>query len=268
MNFFYALFLGVFLSTSIFAASFDCKKATTKNEKIICSDSVISKLDEDLVKNYKQVKAFNPNIVADQRQWLASLKSCDDAACLKSKYEDRNSELENIIVRAQREEIQKDNSSNSQAQAENKKNTPPVVAVQEVVPLSRFYLSDGYWFMTNPELSIPNNQSCKHISKLANSSATFFRFKPSSRDFISKFKGSPDAVFSKNIKLKVFFNDKSILMVGVIEPIDKGTTVTTYEINNSENILHQTRQECLKCDIFFKPLDEGKYSYQWCVGEP
>ena len=195
------------------------------------------------------------------------MKSCDDAACLKSKYADRISELENIIVRAQREEMVKDNSSNSQAQAENKKNTPPVVAVQEIVPLSRFYLSNGYWFTTYPELSVPNNQSCAYINKMANFSGVYFRFKPSGKDSIIKFKAGPDAVFSKKIKLEVF-NDKSILIVGVVEPIDEGTTVTTYQINNSENILHQTREECLKCSALRKPVDEKKHSFQWCVGEP
>lgn len=35
------------------AASFDCDKAATKIEKMICSDKELGSLDEDLLKAYK-----------------------------------------------------------------------------------------------------------------------------------------------------------------------------------------------------------------------
>jgi uncharacterized protein len=128
MKFWYLIFLTTFASTTAFAASFDCKKAKTVIEKTICTDSKLNKLDEDLAGLYKEVRGIYPGIVAEQREWLSSLKSCNDAGCLKSKYEERNSELVQIIVQNQRQEMLENNSSNPQSQVGNKKNIPPVVS--------------------------------------------------------------------------------------------------------------------------------------------
>ena len=57
----------------IFAASFDCGKATSEVEKIICSDDELSKLDESLNKAYLQAlewKDIKNRIIKSQRQWL------------------------------------------------------------------------------------------------------------------------------------------------------------------------------------------------------
>ena len=44
----------MFLLTTSRAASFDCGKALTKVEKLICGDTELSKLDESLNKAYQQ----------------------------------------------------------------------------------------------------------------------------------------------------------------------------------------------------------------------
>ena len=119
MKFWYLIFLATFASTNAFAASFDCNKAKTKIEKTICTDSELGELDEDLAAVYKQVRGFNPSIVAEQRQWLSSLNSCNDADCLKIKYEERITKLFDIKVQAQPQE--------------KKKDTPPVVSDQVVL---------------------------------------------------------------------------------------------------------------------------------------
>jgi uncharacterized protein len=51
------LVLGLLLvSPSVFAASFDCDKASTFIEKAICNNEEISKLDDELAVNFKNAK--------------------------------------------------------------------------------------------------------------------------------------------------------------------------------------------------------------------
>jgi len=82
------------VSLTASAASFACAKAKTKTEKLICSDVVISSLDETLAAAYK--KAYNRvenkiGLKQSQRDWLSSyqLTSCDNAACLKKELSER-----------------------------------------------------------------------------------------------------------------------------------------------------------------------------------
>jgi uncharacterized protein len=65
----------VFVSTSVTAASFDCKKAGTPVEKAICHDKELNKLDSELAKNYKNLLDALPKAEAEvlkeeQREWL------------------------------------------------------------------------------------------------------------------------------------------------------------------------------------------------------
>ncbi|MDR2635286.1 MAG: lysozyme inhibitor LprI family protein [Campylobacteraceae bacterium] len=61
--------------TFLFPASFDCNKAKTDVEKLICSNEELSKLDEELNKAYKELLAIVNNddkrmIIQEQREWI------------------------------------------------------------------------------------------------------------------------------------------------------------------------------------------------------
>lgn len=78
------------------AASFDCAKASTKVESIICNIPDISALDEDLAKSYKaalldQSKAGE--IKQTQKQWLKERNACVDAGCVREMYRIRTGQL-------------------------------------------------------------------------------------------------------------------------------------------------------------------------------
>ncbi len=78
------------------AASFDCEKATTKVEKMICADSELSKLDEDLSAAYSKVLKESSDastLKQQQRDWLKERNGCEDSACVKHAYEARVSLL-------------------------------------------------------------------------------------------------------------------------------------------------------------------------------
>jgi uncharacterized protein YecT (DUF1311 family) len=84
----------LFVSSSAFAVSFDCTKASTFVEKTICSDPLLGKLDDALSKNYKQmiVTDFGGSVIDlrnEQRQWVSSRNKCTTRECLIVAYKKR-----------------------------------------------------------------------------------------------------------------------------------------------------------------------------------
>jgi|GEM_PF-3449843 len=74
------------------AASFDCGKAATSVEKMICTDSELSKLDEELAKKYQQAKQKLQNaswFTEQQRLWLKYRNGCTDKTCLVQLHKNR-----------------------------------------------------------------------------------------------------------------------------------------------------------------------------------
>jgi len=86
-----------FFTGSAHAASFDCAKAKTKNEKLICANEIISKLDENLNFQYQKLLKFyvqNQAIRQWQMEWLKSDElKCKDSDCLEKAYKKRILEL-------------------------------------------------------------------------------------------------------------------------------------------------------------------------------
>lgn len=77
---------------------FDCAKAATKVEKMICGNARLSELDGRLGVLYKKVLEKSPapeDARERQRSWLQGWRNtCKDAACLERAYTERISELE------------------------------------------------------------------------------------------------------------------------------------------------------------------------------
>jgi uncharacterized protein len=94
-NMFLTLLLS-FAAAATNAASFDCKLAQGKVETMICADSGISKLDEQLDSAYtriRKVSSDGPTEKAMQRAWLRARDQCADLACLQHAYASRIAEL-------------------------------------------------------------------------------------------------------------------------------------------------------------------------------
>jgi uncharacterized protein len=74
-----------------FAASFDCAKAASVIEKLICADDQLSKLDERVAEAYKKLLPLDPSAWRSrQHAWLTHERNrCSDAPCLKTAYERR-----------------------------------------------------------------------------------------------------------------------------------------------------------------------------------
>lgn len=82
------------LPATIHAASFDCKKAKTEIEKMICADAQLSKLDEELAAAYRDAmdKAGQTGkavLRKEQTAWLKSRNACKDTLCVEVMYRTR-----------------------------------------------------------------------------------------------------------------------------------------------------------------------------------
>ena len=81
------------------AQSFNCAKAQTRIEKMICADRAVADLDEYLGRYYAasraEIPAASACLQSDQAQWLKTTRdACADGACLKSAYLNRLAELD------------------------------------------------------------------------------------------------------------------------------------------------------------------------------
>lgn len=91
------LILNAVWPVTVQAASFDCTKAGTNIEKMICADTEVSRLDEKLAQAYKAAlgKAVDKeSFKQKQRVWLKKQRNvCKTAACLAKVYPERIAEL-------------------------------------------------------------------------------------------------------------------------------------------------------------------------------
>ncbi|WP_454865498.1 lysozyme inhibitor LprI family protein [Pseudomonas hormoni] len=74
------------------ATSFDCTKAASFAEKSICTDSALSRLDEQMNSEYVRALDAAPNkaqVRQDQRDWLRLRDNCKTASCLTASMTDR-----------------------------------------------------------------------------------------------------------------------------------------------------------------------------------
>lgn len=84
---------------SSWAAGFDCAKASSATEKMICADAEISRADGELARVYADAvkMALNrPMLVHDQREWLRKRNSITDAEALPALYRERIRRLESV----------------------------------------------------------------------------------------------------------------------------------------------------------------------------
>ncbi|HEX7815926.1 lysozyme inhibitor LprI family protein [Dyella sp.] len=80
------------MASGVCAASFDCAKAKSDTEKLICKDAETSALDSKLQQAYKTAQAATDAagkkvLVDEQRHWITYVRDlCTDQACLQQAY--------------------------------------------------------------------------------------------------------------------------------------------------------------------------------------
>lgn len=92
------LFAAGFNFPPAIAASFDCAKAGTQVEKLICTIPILGELDDALSVNFK-IKASNigdgasRNLIQTQREWIQQRNACSNAECIERIYRKRLDEV-------------------------------------------------------------------------------------------------------------------------------------------------------------------------------
>jgi uncharacterized protein len=85
--------------------SFDCAKAKSTAELLICADPELSKMDDALSETYKAAKAAAMDRVAfnqeNNREWEWRERNCSDRACLIGWYTHRKAQLSAVIASAE-----------------------------------------------------------------------------------------------------------------------------------------------------------------------
>lgn len=75
---------------SLIAASFNCSKAATEVEYLICGSHRLSALDSEMAKLYRALRSRNDSIRQGQRDWLRRERNtCESHDCLLGKYNER-----------------------------------------------------------------------------------------------------------------------------------------------------------------------------------
>lgn len=86
------LLLALALPLGASGASFDCARAGTATERLICADERVSDLDNDLADAYTRALRGpdGDGVRKAQQEWIAHARAaCKDAACLRQAYVDR-----------------------------------------------------------------------------------------------------------------------------------------------------------------------------------
>lgn len=104
-----ASFVLIALAPDTQAAGFDCTKAATAQEKMICSSQELSALDSALTDIYQKrlAETSDPrSLKAEQRNWIRNIRDrCADISCLRSSYGERLQQLRRLMTNKRVKEI-------------------------------------------------------------------------------------------------------------------------------------------------------------------
>jgi uncharacterized protein len=88
--------------SSLMKPSFNCAKAHSFSEKLICSDPELTRIDYDLSVLYAQAKLATHNSAAfkqtNNEEWLWREKNCNDRNCVLQWYEHRRVQLNDMLA--------------------------------------------------------------------------------------------------------------------------------------------------------------------------
>lgn len=83
-----------FAKKPLWAPAFDCGKAATDVERMLCTDPTLAAADVTLSQTVKRMSLANPSLKDDQKGWLTQTRNaCGDMTCLRNAYEMRQNDL-------------------------------------------------------------------------------------------------------------------------------------------------------------------------------
>jgi len=94
---FFVFFLAITASPMLEAASFDCSRAATKAELLICQNPKLSALDSELSVTFKDASKFE-GVREGQVAWLKERDRCQSVDCMIDAYESRIDALKGYLT--------------------------------------------------------------------------------------------------------------------------------------------------------------------------
>ena len=95
--------VGLLFASVAAGASFDCTKAGTPIEKVICANPTVSVLDDQLADAYReQLRTVTDpgTLKSQQRAWMSQIRNnCEDVTCLEAAYKSRIEELDGNAIK-------------------------------------------------------------------------------------------------------------------------------------------------------------------------
>ena len=97
INRFQAIAVLLLVPTVTYSAGFDCRKASTLVEQLICRDKKLSALDDQMASAFKSGKTTSDDperLRLEQRRWIENIRdACTSLDCLYNAYDARLDEL-------------------------------------------------------------------------------------------------------------------------------------------------------------------------------
>jgi hypothetical protein len=260
------LMIGIFASlTAVHAASFDCTKASSPTEKMICQNPKISKLDDRLSEVYKEARKADASIVEEQRAWLKEARACKDEKCLENTYGIRVEALENRLAKLEQNKNQ---------------GTPQSEANQSLIAL---FQSGGAWVAD--ESVTQSNLSCSALLANSNLGLSFEKYEPNQMTIQTRLggrhpnKNNPDVQRMFTSDIRVMIRVESLKVSGNKVTFDRFVTTRqgavmgeTYELDTGDKVIRMLKAHtCQNCDeaqlkIFQSRKSGGSLPRYWCNG--
>ena len=103
INRFQAIAILLLVPTVTYSAGFDCRKASTLVEQLICRDRKLSTLDDQMASAFKSSKTASDDperLRLEQRRWIENIRdACTSLDCLYNAYVSRLAELASAGIR-------------------------------------------------------------------------------------------------------------------------------------------------------------------------
>ena len=246
--------------------SFDCRKATTTVEKLVCNSPELSKLDVSLAETYKEALSKDRSIRDDQRTWNAEKNKCTDTDCLKTSYEDRISQLVNFIVRHDRAALRQDQASANTSNESGDKSG-----------LDFLFKQGGYWVEEKPP-----SQSCDAVLAQETLAQVFKRYNASQTEILMRiggqhaFKNDPSVAARLNLNINVptqyvVIGNSPKTKIKVITGYPNGAIIEElFDLSPRDNTLVKYGVgSCSSCDqaqLRVHQSFSGPEVMQWCSG--
>jgi len=154
-----ALILSFYFPVLGYAASFDCSKAASWTEQMICGDAPLSRMDDRMAVTYKQAfEVLDKNMLkTTQLAWIKKQRTCKDIMCLRDLYTARSDELYDLIIKSSPSSVGKLDSANAKNSSQD-----------SVKKQLTFKLVDGDPFpLCQPYVDMLNATKYKDFSELS-----------------------------------------------------------------------------------------------------